>query len=81
MGKSHLRVNVEAGMFDTERTVSFQAGERNYTLIVDEEDVQDNTLEVFVVAQDNGEAIVDLPRDTFTSGSRIRVPLGDLLSM
>lgn len=74
MGKKHLRVKVGEGMFDTERTVSFQAGEKNYTLIVDEEDVKDNALEVYVVAQENGESIVDLPRDTFTSGSRIRVP-------
>lgn len=74
MGKKRLRVNVGEGMFNTERTVSFQAGEKNYTLIVDEDDVQDNALEVYVIAQENEESIVDLPRDTFTSGSRIRVP-------
>jgi hypothetical protein len=61
-------------MFPSEKAVSFQAGEREHTLFVDERDVRDGMLEVYLVDQRGEEAIVDLPRDTLTSGNRIRVP-------
>jgi hypothetical protein len=49
-------------------------------LFVDQEDVRsDDTIEVYVVAQNDKETMIDLPRDTFTSGSRIRVPSSALL--
>jgi hypothetical protein len=67
-------------MFKSERTVSFEAGGRRYVLIVDEQDVDaDGTLKVYVVDQHDDEALVDLPRDTFSSGSRVRVPSSVLL--
>ena len=78
--KKRLRVSVQPGMFSSERTVSFEAGGRRYVLIVDQEDVaEDDTLMVYVVDQRDGEALVDLPRDTFTTGSRVRVPSSVLL--
>lgn len=77
--EKRLRVEVQPGMFPSERTVTFEAGGRRYVLIVDEEDVKDGTLQVYVVAQGGDEALVDLPRDTFTSGSRVRIPRSDLL--
>jgi hypothetical protein len=77
--KRRLRVEVQPGMFKSERTVSFEAGGRRYVLMVDEEDVKDGTLAVYVVDQQGDEALVDLPRDTFSSGSRIRIPNSALL--
>lgn len=74
-----LRVRVEPGMFESERSVSFEAGGKTYTLIVDKADVQGDTLRVYVVEQRGNEALIDLPRDTFTSGTRIRVPADVLL--
>jgi hypothetical protein len=78
--RKRIRVHVEARGFPSERTVSFDAGGRTYSLVVDAVDVApDGTLLVYVVDQQNGEALVDLPRDTFTSGGRIRVPSSALL--
>ena len=78
--EKRLRVKVQPGMFQSERTVSFEAGGRRYVLIVDENDVTpDGTLKVYVVDQRGEEALVDLPRETFSSGSRVRIPSADLL--
>jgi hypothetical protein len=74
-----LRVKVEPGLFPSERTVSFEAGGRQYSLVVDQRDVQDDTLPVYVVAEHEDEALIDLPRETFTSGSRVRIPRAALL--
>ena|SRR5436309_2506164 len=79
MTKKRIHVSVKPGMFSSERAVSFQAGGKEYTLLVDQEDVQDDTLLVYVVDQRGEEAIVDLPRDTFTFGNRVRVPSSVLL--
>lgn len=70
----YIRVRVEPGMFSSERYVMFDAGDKSYGLFVDERDVQDSMIPVFVVAQQGEEAIVDLPRETFTSGNRVLVP-------
>jgi hypothetical protein len=67
-------------MFQSERSVSFQVGDQAYNLIVDQSDVQNDTLSVYVVEQRGDEAVIDLPRDTFTSGNRILVPASYLLS-
>jgi hypothetical protein len=67
-------------MFPSERTVSFEIGGKQYTLIVDEADVQDGMLTVYVVEQSDQEALVDLPRDTFTTGNRIRIPKTALIA-
>lgn len=78
--EKRIRVTIQPGGFPSERTVSFDAGGRSYALVVDAVDVApDGTLLVYVVDQRNGEALVDLPRDTFTSGSRVRVPASALL--
>jgi hypothetical protein len=78
--KKRLRVRVEKGLFPSERTVSFEAGDRSYSLVVDEQDVApDDTLMVHVVDERGDEALVDLPRETFTSGSRVRIPTSELL--
>jgi len=74
MKKGHIRVEVGRGTFSSERSVSFVADKRKYNLIVDESDVEDGMLVVDIVEEMADEAIVDLPRETFTSGSRIRVP-------
>lgn len=72
-----IKVTVGPGTFSNERLVSFQAGDRKYNLLVDEEDVLEGAdgqyLEVYLVAERNGEALIDLPRDTFSSGPRARV--------
>jgi hypothetical protein len=78
--RSKIRVNVEPGTFSTERAVSFEAGGRRYNLLVDAEDVQDNTLTVYVVAERDDLAVIDLPRETFTSGSRVTIPKGALVT-
>jgi hypothetical protein len=66
-------------MFQSERSVSFQVGDQAYSLFVDQSDVQNDTLSVYVVEQRGDEAVIDLPRDTFTSGNRIRVPTSYLI--
>lgn len=77
-----IQVSVEPGTFSNERLVSFQAGDRQVHLLVDEEDVvqaaDGQYLEVYLVDERNGEALIDLPRDTFSSGPRARVQRGQL---
>jgi hypothetical protein len=80
MGKRRLRVQVEKGVFKSERTVSFQGKDGRYSLIVDEEDVQDETIEVYVIARnEQGELLISLPNETFTSGNRALVREDELL--
>lgn len=75
-----LQVTVGPGMFESERTVSIQGAGRRYVLVVDAQDISpDNTLKVYLVDQRGDEAWVDLPRETFSSGSRVRVPSAALL--
>jgi hypothetical protein len=72
-----IMVTVEPGTFSNERLVSFRTGDRIYNLLVDVEDVVETPegayLEVYLVDERNGEALIDLPRDTFSSGPRARV--------
>ncbi len=79
MQRGRIRVRVQPGMFQSERSVSFQVGDQAYSLFVDQSDVQSDTLSVYVVEQRGDEAVIDLPRDTFTSGNRIRVPTSYLI--
>ena len=72
--QKRIPVEVHPGMFPSERAVSFQAGGKEYTLLVDARDVENETLRVSVVEEGDIEALIDLPRDTFSSGPRIRVP-------
>ena len=78
--KRYIDVEVSAGMFSCERVVEFSAGDRNYCLFVDESSLRDNSLEVYLIELLEDEAIIELPRDTFTSGTRVRVPR-DMLSI
>jgi len=75
MNRAFLRVEVGPGMFSSEKTVSFRVNGTRYTLIVDSSDVVDNVIQVVVLERKRDHAIVDLPRETFTTGNRIRVPL------
>lgn len=74
MIQKRIKVQVEPGMFPSERAVSFEAGGRQYTLLVDAASLTGDTLTVYVVAERDQDSIVDLPRETFTSGSRVRIP-------
>ena len=78
--KDRIRVKVEPGTFSSERSVSFEVNGQKYNLIVDEA-VKDDTLEVYVIAINDKEdkALIDLPQETFTSGSRIFIPKAALL--
>ena len=72
--KAVLKVKVEPGTFSSERSVSFKAGDKSYSLLCDEGDVMGDSMRVYIVAQENGQAMIDLPRETFTTGNRIIVP-------
>jgi hypothetical protein len=65
---------VEPGMFSSERYVAFEVKGKQYALLVDEKSVQDKALEVFVVASQDGETLIELPRDPFNAGRRLIVP-------
>ena len=66
---------VEKGMFESERSVTFDAGEKRYHLIVDRSSIVDDMLVVEVLSRAGDSSyIVRLPRETFTSGRTIRVP-------
>lgn len=67
-------VSVDAGMFETERSVSFPGVEQTYHLMVDERDVRDGKLEVGILDESRDTILIALPADTFTSGSTVRVP-------
>ena len=73
-----LIVSVEPGPFSTERVVTFQVGDTRYQLVVDQEDVRDGRLRVMVLGKNSGKALIDLPRDTFSGGSRMYVPVESL---
>ena len=85
MGKKRIKVNAGRGVFSSERSVTFDAGGQQYTLIVEKDDVISegghDYIEVDVLGSGDNEAIVDLPRETFTSGNRIRVPTNILHSI
>lgn len=65
-----------AGLFSSERLVSFTVGERRYESIVDEYDVTGTRLRVSVVAEEPGtdRLLVQLPRETITGGQRMYLP-------
>ena len=71
---------ISPGMFESERYVILNVENRPYSLMVDESSLKGDTLEVSVVAQNGDTAIIELPRDTFNAGSRIRVPKSMLLA-
>jgi hypothetical protein len=79
--KHRIKVNsIGPGVFSNERSVAFEVGGQSYTLIVPAQYVgEDGTIEVEVVAVRGEDVLVDLPRETFTSGNRIRMPRAELL--
>ncbi|NUQ72025.1 MAG: hypothetical protein HUU21_00400 [Polyangiaceae bacterium] len=75
MSTAKIPVEVGPGMFSSERAVSIRFNGTAYNLVVDHGDVtESNMLNVFVIQRGVDESIVDLPRETFTSGNRIKVP-------
>lgn len=74
MKRGRIAVSVDAGMFETERSVSFAGVGQTYHLMVDERDVRDGKLEVGILDESRDTLLVALPTDTFTSGSTVRVP-------
>jgi hypothetical protein len=80
MTRKRIRVgDIGPGIFSSERSVSFEAGGKHYNLIVDADQLQDNTLVVQVVAEGDKEALIDLPQETSISGNRIRILKEQLL--
>ena len=73
MKRGRILVTVEKGMFESERSVSFDGVGQTYLLVVDEHDVRDGKLEVGILAEALDTLLVVLPKDTFTSGSTVRV--------
>jgi hypothetical protein len=86
-----LKCKVGLGMFKSERTVTVKVDDTEYSAIVDADDVRiarepvgdelvDGLVRVFVIERGLDKALIDLPRETFTSGTRIIVPLSLLES-
>ena len=80
MKKARIRVEVSPGTFSSERFVNFLAGGKHYSMVVDAHDVSDGTMQVSVLAEYSGEVLVDLPRETVTTGPRVRLPKDCLLA-
>jgi hypothetical protein len=81
-----LRCRVGRGMFESERTVMIALASGQISAIVDADDVEvaeapagetlvDGWVRVTFIEKGPTEALIDLPRETFTSGPRILVPL------
>jgi hypothetical protein len=73
MKRGRIVVTVEKGMFESERSVSFNGVGQTYHLVVDEHDVRDGKLEVGILDESLDTLLVALPKDTFTSGTTVRV--------
>lgn len=68
------------GIFASERSATITVNGKAYTLIVPAEYLVDGDyLLVEFVANRGDQALIDLPRETFTSGSRLMVPQNLLL--
>ena len=67
------------GVFANERSATLVVNGEAYTLIVPQEYIQGDYLLVELVARRGDQALVDLPRETFTSGPRLMVPEHQLL--
>lgn len=73
-----LKVGVSRGTFACERCCSiFVPPDRHYETIVDESDVWGEYLAINLLAippDSDNNVIIELPRDTFTTGTRLLVP-------
>jgi hypothetical protein len=70
---------VGPGMASNERAVEIRTDVAHYTLLAPEHTLCGDLLDVEVIAWRGDRALVDLPRETFTSGRRISVPVGMLV--
>lgn len=85
-GAYYLLCKIRLGSFERERGVIIEISDaENITAIVDKSDVLPDSkpslgaivggkLKIFVVDEKGDKLIVDLPRETFSSGPRIAVP-------
>ena len=75
MTKALLKASVDPGMFSSERSVRFMAEGRHYAFLCDKGNtVGDDRVVVQVLEQDAASALVSLPGECFSGGSRARVP-------
>lgn len=85
-GKELLACRVGRGMFENERAITITADDVEFSALVDADDVVvksaprgDETVagwvKVSIVQKGKDRALVDLPRETFSSGPRILIPL------
>ena len=72
--KLALKVKVEPGMFSHERLVTISTKNGDLYLYVDASSLVGDLLQVFPVYQVDDDVLIDLPQETLTTGSRIRVP-------
>ncbi len=84
-----LPCKITKAMFRDERIVKFQVGKKRFTAVVDGADVieteeprtdqwTDGLLKVEIVKTEEKSALIDLPRETTTTGKRMYVPYGML---
>lgn len=81
----YIPCQISLGLFEDERIVQFEVEGRQYRTIVDSEDVHelktpregewvDGLLQVYTIKKNGETVIVNLPRETTSSGRRISVP-------
>ena len=80
MTKALLNACVEPGMFSNERSVRFISEGRHYSFLCDKSNtVGEDRVAVQVLEADDHHAVVALPGECFSGGSRARVPRSMLL--
>jgi hypothetical protein len=80
--EQRIRVaDISPGIFSTERFVQIEVAGKPYSLLVDRNSVRedDRTMKVWVVESRDDDVLVELPRETFTAGSRFFIPRKELL--
>lgn len=70
---------VEPGVFTSERSISFVAGDRKVALLVDAGDVEGDLLRVTVTGEHDGKVRVRLPRDPANGGRDVTIDAGDVV--
>ena len=76
IGHAALTVTIGDGMFRSERAVLFDSGGVRYNLIVDEGDVvgpDKIRVQVLQISEGGERSLVLLPRETFTTSSKLWV--------
>jgi hypothetical protein len=80
MGETFIRVDVSPGMFRSERCVSFEAYGKHFESLVDQRSVNGDRLRVRVLNAEDDRVLIELPRETFTTGTRMWVSRSMLLT-